>query len=294
MSAWQRLNPQLLHYFLAISRTGSLSAAARQLHCVPSNVSARLQQLEQQLGVILFQRQPRQLNLTAAGERLLPHAQQLEQLCQNAWMAAQEDVWAGEVRLGSMETCAAVRLPEILADFHRQTPHVSLNLLTGTSRWLKDEVLAGRLDAALIGGPYEHPELHAEPIWYEELQLASPPGQKLEQLIHSPLTLLGFPAGCHYRERLDRWAERHAIRVAARQSYGAVETIFGSIAAGMGVGLLPRSLMELRHPRAALVHWQRIDPDLAYAPTLLIRRRDAQLPPTLERLINLLRLETTP
>jgi len=291
MSAWQRLNPQLLQYFLAISRAGSLSAAARHLHCVPSNVSARLRQLESQLGMPLFQRDTRQLSLTLAGERLLPHAQQLERLCQTAWCSVQEDVWAGELRLGSMETCAAVRLPELLATFHRHAPRVSLSLLTGTSRWLLDEVLAGRLDAALIGGPHEHPQLHTEVIWQEELQLALSLGQKPEQLNRTPLTLLGFPAGCHYRERLDRWADRHAIQVAARQSYGSVETIFGGIAAGMGIGLLPRSLLEQQHPRAALVSWHAIDSDLARAPTLLVRRHDAAPHPALEPLLDLLRAD---
>lgn len=291
MSVWQRLNPQLLHYFLAVSRTGSLSAAARQLHCVPSNVSARLRQLEQQLGTPLFQRHARQLDLTLAGERLLPHAQQLEQLCQRAWHSVHQDIWAGALRLGSMETCAAVRLPELLADFHRHAPQVSLNLITGTSRWLLGEVLDGRLDAALIGGPYEHPQLCMEVIWHEQLQLALPKGYSLEHLLAAPLTLLGFPAGCHYRERLERWAERQAASVAVRQSYGSVETIFASIAAGMGVGLLPASLKQ-RHPRAALVDWLPIDQDLAQSPTLLVRRTDQPINPALEPLLNLLRQET--
>ena len=80
MDAWQRLNPQLLRYFLAVAREGSLSAAGVRLHCVPSNVSARLRQLEQQLDIRLFQRQGQRLRVTAAGERLLPHAEHLEQL----------------------------------------------------------------------------------------------------------------------------------------------------------------------------------------------------------------------
>lgn len=288
MSVWQRLNPQLLHYFLAVSRTGSLSAAARQLHCVPSNVSARLRQLEQQLGTPLFQRQARQLGLTLAGERLLPHAQQLEQLCQRAWHSVHQDVWAGTLRLGSMETCAAVRLPELLADFHRHAPQISLNLITGTSRWLLGEVLEERLDAALIGGPYEHPQLCVEVIWRERLELVIPKGYRLEQVLATPLTLLGFPAGCHYRERLERWAERQAAPVAVRQSYGSVETIFASVAAGMGVGLLPASLKE-RHPRSALVDWLPIDRDLAQTPTLLVHRKDLPPNPALEPLLSLLR-----
>ena len=290
MLPWERLNPQLLRHFLALSRAGSLSAAAQQLHCVPSNVSARLRQLETQLGAVLFQRQAQRLRLTPAGERLVTYAEQLEQLCQAAWRSVQEDVWAGELRLGSMETTAAVRLPEVLAAFHRDAPRVDISLLTGTSRHLLEQVLAGRLDAALIGGPFEHPQLNAEVIWREELMLVLPASPAGEALLQGPVSLLGFPPGCHYRERLERWSERHALQVSARQSYGSIDAILGGIAAGMGIGMLPRSLLQL-HPRGRLVTAKVIDSDLAAAPTLLMRRRDAPNHPALEHLLELLRAQ---
>lgn len=288
MSSWQRLNPQLLRHFLAVSRSGSLTAAAQSLHCVPSNVSARLRQLEQQLGVGLFQRQAQRLRLTPAGERLLPHAEALEQLCREAWSAVQDDSWSGELRIGAMETTAAVRLPEVLAAFHRDAPRVSLSLQTGTSQYLISEVLAGRLEAALIGGPYSHPRLSDEVLWAEELVLVLPPGTTLPVMLQSPVTLLGFPSGCHYRARLERWCDEQGVEVAARQSYGSIEAILGGIAAGMGLGLLPRSLLE-QHPRGNLVAWQRVAAHLAAAPTLLVRCRDAAPHPALERLLALLR-----
>ncbi|SEI77805.1 DNA-binding transcriptional regulator, LysR family [Azotobacter beijerinckii] len=292
MSSWERLNPQLLRHFLAVSRCGSLIAAAQELHCVPSNVSARLRQLEAQLGVALFQRQAQRLRLTPAGTRLLPHAEQLEQLCRAAWSSVQEDLWAGELRLGSMESTAAVRLPEVLAALHREAPRLDLSLVTGTSGHLLGEVLAGRLDAALIGGSHEDPRLHGEAIWLEELVLVLPEGLAPESLTQAPVTLLGFPSGCHYRERLERWSERHRLQVGARQSYGSIDAILGA-AAGMGVGLLPRSLLEL-HPRGRLVRWRSIEADLAAAPTLLVRRRDAPVHAALERLLELLRAEPVP
>lgn len=283
MSAWERLNPALFKHFLAISRAGSLSGAAKTLHCVPSNVSARLRQLESQLGVALFRREAQRLILTPAGIRLLPHAEQFEQVCRQAWHSVQADPWSGELRLGSMETTAAVRLPDVLAAFHREAPRVSLSLVTGPSQYLIQEVLAGRLDAALIGGPYSHAQLIGEEIWQEELVVALPAGASLAHLTQSPVTLLGFPNGCHYRERLERWSARQSLQIAAQQSYGSIEAILGGIAAGMGIGLLPRSLLQT-HPRGRLVDWQPIEAELAQAPTLLIRRHDQAPSPLLERL----------
>ncbi|TBU99297.1 LysR substrate-binding domain-containing protein [Stutzerimonas kirkiae] len=288
MSAWERLNPQLLRHFLAVSRCGSLTAAADQLHCVPSNVSARLRQLEGQLGVRLFQRQAQRLHLTPAGERLLPYAEQLDRLCQQAWHSVQDDLWSGTLRLGAMETCAAVRLPEVLATFHRDAPRVQLQLKTGTSGDMLAEVLAGRLDAALIGGPYQHPALRTEAIWPERLALVLAVGARVEQVLEYPVTLIGFPGGCHYQQRLERWSEERGLRVTARQSYGSLDAIFASIAAGMGIGMLPLFLRQ-SHPRGPLVAWQELPAELADAPTLLVRRQDAVQHPALEHLLELLR-----
>lgn len=131
--------------------------------------------------------------MTAAGERLLPHAEHLEQLCQMAWRSVQEDIWSGDLRLGSMETTAAVRLPELLAAFHQRAPRVNLQLSTGPSRRLVEGVLSGELDGGLIGGPFEHPQLDCLPIWQEELMLVLPPEQDGTQLESRPQTLLGFP-----------------------------------------------------------------------------------------------------
>lgn len=291
MDAWQRLNPQLLRYFLAVAREGSLSAAGVRLNCVPSNVSARLRQLEQQLDTRLFRRQGQRLRLSQAGERLRPHAEHLEQLCQLAWRSVQEDVWSGDLRLGSMETTAAVRLPELLAAFHQRAPRVNLQLSTGPSRRLVEEVLAGELDAGLIGGPFEHPQLDCLPIWQEELMLVLPPAQDAASLGARPQMLLGFPEGCHYRERLERWALTSDLQVAARQSYGSIDAIFAGIAAGMGIGLLPRSLLE-RHPRVHLVQYQAIAPQLGATTTLLARRRDAGEHPPLSLLLELMRAQS--
>ncbi|NQD94882.1 LysR family transcriptional regulator [Pseudomonas sp. CrR25] len=288
MSAWQQLNPQLLKYFLAVARHGSLAAAAGSLHCVPSNVSARLRQLEQQLGVRLFERQSQGLRATAAGERLRVHAEQLESLCRQAWQCVQDDPDSGALCLGSMETTAAVRLPEPLAAFHRARPRVNLSLVTGHSQWLTAEVLAGRLDAALIAGPCEHPQLEAEELWRERLHLVLAASWPTARLQEAPLSLLGFAPGCQYRSRLERWAEQTGVAVAARPSFGSVDAILAGIAAGMGVSLLPASLLA-QHPRGRLVRCEALPEALAAAPTLLVRRRGAAVPPPLQHLLTLLR-----
>ena len=279
MSA-RSFNPQLLRYFHAVASLGSLSAAARHLHCVPSNVSARLRQLEDQLGSVLLERKGPQIGLTAAGQRLLPHARQMESLCAAAWHSVHLDTLQGSLRLGSMETTAAIRLPEVLARFHQHAPRVSLELVTGTSAALIQRVLDHELDAALVAGPVDEPALFADEVWCEELRLVCAPGESLPAP-GSAVTLIAFPEGCHYRARLRLWAQQQGLEVRAQQSYGSVEAILGCVAAGLGVGVLTASLLA-NHPRGAQVASFPLPAELAFSPTMLIRRRQLEAHPVLD------------
>lgn len=287
MLAAKRFNPQLLRYFHAVVEHGSLSSAARQLNCVPSNVSARLRQLEEQLGSVLLERKGPQFTLTAAGERLLPHARQLDNLCAAAWQSVHLDTLQGRLRLGSMETTAAMRLPEVLATFHRHAPRVSVELVTGTSAALIDRVLNLELDAALVAGPLAHPRLLATEVWREELRLVLPPGAAVPGT-GEEVSLIVFPEGCHYRARLLHWVQAAGLVVRGQQSYASVEAILGCVAAGLGMGVLPASLLE-GHPRGRQVASHPLPPELAVSPTVLIRRRAAEPHPALDAWVEVLR-----
>lgn len=278
--AARSFNPQLLRYFHAVVDCGSLSAASRRLHCVPSNVSARLRQLEDQLGSVLLERNGPQLSLTAAGERLLPHARQMEELCQAAWHSVHLDTLQGRLNLGSMETTAAIRLPGVLARFHRHAPQVSLELVTGTSADLIARVLARELDAALVAGPVDHPRLIGEEVWREELRLVSAPDAPLPKA-GDRVSLIVFPQGCHYRARLRAWVDQRGLEVVSQQSYGSVEAIIGCVGAGLGIGVLPASLLE-SHPSGRQITSHPLPPELGITPTLLVRRGGGEARPALE------------
>lgn len=286
MLSANRFNPQLLRYFHAVAEHGSLSAASRHLNCVPSNVSARLRQLEDQLGSVLLERNGPQFRLTAAGERLLPHARQLDTLCTAAWQSVHLDTLQGRLRLGSMETTAAMRLPDVLARFHRHAPRVGVELETGTSSALIERVLGHELDAALVAGPLEHPRLVADEVWREELRLVLPPGTALPAR-GGEVSLIVFPEGCHYRARLFNWVQEAGLALRGLQSYASVEAILGCVAAGLGIGVLPASLLE-GHPRGRQVDSHPLPVHLAVSPTVLIRRRVAEPHPALDAWIEVL------
>src|SRR5947209_9754902 len=138
-----------LQTFAAVARTGGITRAAEALNTVQSNVTQRIKALEAEIGAALFERHSRGMTLTGAGRRLLPYAQRMAALSHEALLAARDDGDAkGPLAIGSMETTAAVRLPSLLAEFHRRFPAVRLSLRTSTTADLVAAVLDGTLNGA--------------------------------------------------------------------------------------------------------------------------------------------------
>jgi len=146
-----------LQTFAAVARTGGITRAAEALNTVQSNVTQRIKTLEAEIGTALFERHSRGMTLTSAGRRLLPYAHRMAALSREALLAARDDGDAkGPLAIGSMETTAAVRLPALLAGFHRRYPAVALTLQTATTAELVTAVLEGALDGAFVASPIEH------------------------------------------------------------------------------------------------------------------------------------------
>ena len=167
-----------LEIFKAVAAEGSVTRAAEQLGRVQSNVTTRIQQLEEQLGTPLFLRQGRRMVLTPAGESLRGYADRLLALAEEARQAVRPQQPGGRLRLGAMESTAAARLPQPLAQLHAQWPDVVLDLSTGASRPLVEQVAAHTLDAALVAWPPPGLEtdtpVERTPVFQESLLLALP------------------------------------------------------------------------------------------------------------------------
>lgn len=153
------MNSTSLNLFKTVAETGSISAAARSLHCVSSNVTTRLKQLEASLDVSLFVREKNRLYITPEGELLLRYANKILALLHEAELSMHGTKVAGPLRIGAMETTAAVRLPSILANFHREMPSVELNLKTSPTEVLVQHILNNELEIAFVA---DHQALHTE------------------------------------------------------------------------------------------------------------------------------------
>jgi DNA-binding transcriptional LysR family regulator len=262
--------------FATVARLGGMGRAARALNTVQSNVTQRVRRLEETLGVALFERSRQGARLTAAGERLMPYAARVDALLDEARRVARDDgAPRGTLAVGALETTAALRLSPLLASYAALHPHVDLVLRTGTTAEMIEQVLGRELEGAFVCGPVAHPELVATTAFEEELALLSAPGKRtLGQVLgEADLRLVILRAGCSYRQRLEELLARRGIVGLRRLEFGTLEAILGAVAAGLGITLLPKSLIGPAW-RGGRIATHRLPPAEARVQTVFVRRRD--------------------
>ncbi|CAB5684087.1 HTH-type transcriptional regulator gltR [Delftia tsuruhatensis] len=239
-----------LRMFLAVCDSGSFGAAAQQLHTVQSNVTAHVKKLEDEAGVQLIERSA-PVHATPAGRLLERYARRMLADHDESLALLQGSARAaGALRIGSMETTAALRLPPLLARLHQAQPGLDLELRTATTAELLADLLAGRLDCAFVSGMPPQSRLQGWKVFEEELVLVTafalqrfPDAAQL-----SAMPFLAFRQGCSYRQRIELLLA--ARGVAARiMEMGSLDAILGCVAAGMGYGLLPRSVVQAQQHR---------------------------------------------
>jgi DNA-binding transcriptional LysR family regulator len=277
-----------LTIFRSVVQAGGITRAAEKLHRVQSNITTRVQQLEQELGVELFIRNGKKLHLSPAGAILLDYAERLIDLAEEARNAVHDSKPRGLLRLGSMESTASLRLPEPLIELTRRYPEIKLELRTDSIVDVTAAVLAGELDAALVSEPVADAPFDKLAVYDEELVIVAPPG-------HPPITsprdanpqaVLAFDPTCPYRKRLEQWfaqAGEMPERIIEMSSYHAM---LGCVIAGMGIALLPR-IVVAETPQAKFLSIHPLPANLSRAQTVLIWRKGA-LSPKVRALMDIL------
>ena len=264
-----------LRYFEAVARLGGMNKAAIELNTVQSNVTSRIRGLEQRLGVELFRRHSRGVELTRAGARLQPYAVKVAQTLVEARRAVADNGDPnGKLLLGSLETTAALRLSPLITAFSKTYPKVDLSLRVGSNEQLIPRILDRKFDAAFIAGPVEHPELAADTVFEEELVIACGPDQSsATDVLVSGCKILVKAPGCAYRDRLERLMADRGVNDYSCLEFGTLDAIVGCVEAGLGLTLLPRSVLASAAEKGQL-SLHRLAPEISVVETLFVRRRD--------------------
>jgi len=268
-----------LQVFKQVAESGGITHAAKVLNRVPSNVTARIQKLEEELEQPLFIREKNRLYISTAGQQLLNYADQILTLANQAKQSLQGDIPFGSLRIGYMDAVAATRVVRPLKQFHEQFPEVTLNVKSAPTGLLIEQVIAGELDLALVADPASDSRLGMKAVFHEELVVVSSSQHKP---IHTPQdlktnpTVLGFNHKCAYRNRLTQWLKEGEC-IANVIEINSYHAMLSCVAAGMGIAMVPKALLN-DYPFMDSIQCHQLPKKWSDSTTALIWRNELETP----------------
>lgn len=239
-----------LRVFRSVALHLNFSRAAEELLLTQPAVTQQIKALEEELGVPLFNRGGGRITLTPGGRALLPFAESLRLLGQEATIAVSEahGEQAGELALGASQTVGQYLLPHLVAGFIAEQPKVRITTRSGNSDAMLQLLLTREIGLALIEGPEQRRDIHLEAFMEDHMVLVVPCGHpwagneiKPEALATQPLLMREFGSGSR------RVVERalHAAGLRSRQlnvgmEWDSTEALLSAVEAGLGVTFVSR------------------------------------------------------
>ena len=241
-----------LKYLCAVAEHRHFSKAAEACHVTQSTLSAAVQELESQLGVVIFERSKKNVLITPLGEKLLHQARiilgDVEDFVSLA--KSHDELLSGEIRLGVIPTIAPFLLPHLLADLRKRYQKLKLFLKEDLSSHLVQQLQQGDLDLIILAFPYALPEMDTLPLFKDEFLLCLPPGHALEksklvkqQQLRGEKLLLLEEGHCLRDHALEACKLESADTDLVYQGT-SLHTLVQMVANGLGVTLLPAMSVE--------------------------------------------------
>jgi len=193
-----------LRVFRTVAKHLNFSRAAEELLLTQPAVTQQIKALEDEFGVSLFDRGGGHIQLTPGGKALLPFAERMNALSEEAVqaVAAAYGEQSGELTVGASQTIAQYLLPSVIAAFRKSHPKVRVTAVTGNTDGILEALVAGKIELALIEGPERRKDLQIEPFMEDHMVLVVPPGHEwagqsvtAAMLSREPLLMREFGSG---------------------------------------------------------------------------------------------------
>lgn len=275
-----------LRCFAAVAEELHFGRAAARLNMTQPPLSRQIQVLERVLDVQLLERTSRSVRLTAAGRSFLPEAQRILRLAETATHVTRQVAAgrAGVLKLGFTAASAYDFLPRLVTALRQALPDVTLSLREMVSKDQVEELLAGRIDAALVRPPVTHPDLIAVPALAEPLVVALPAGNPLAaadaltpgDLGRAPLVAYAPNEARYFHDLVLGLFTEAGIRPRIVQQLTQIHSILALVRSALGIALVPAAAERLRFE--GVVFRPLALPAPRPAELLLAWRRDADDP----------------
>ncbi|MEW6332300.1 MAG: LysR family transcriptional regulator [Pseudomonadota bacterium] len=240
-----------LKVFESVARHLNYTRAAEELFLTQPAVSMQVKQMEESLGVALFEQLGKRIHLTEAGQEVLGYArrvtQQLDEL--ETVLNRIKGLAGGKLRI-SVATTANYFIPTLLGTFSRRYPEVTVSLDVTNRETLLQQLSENTVDLVIMGQPPSGLDVEAEVFMENPLVIVAPPGHPLAQQKKIPLkrlqeeVFLVREPGSGTRSAMERFFAEREIHLKTGMEVGSNEAIKQSVQAGLGLGLLSRATIE--------------------------------------------------
>ena len=287
-----------LNVFLTLAETLSFRRTADQVHLSQPAVSGLISRLEETLGVRLFDRTTRSVQLTGAGQVFVEQVRLLRHQSDEAVRAVRNvaELQVGQVVLAALPSLAATVVPVAFARFAVQFPAIRLQVVDTLSGPAFDLVRAGQVEFALTAANPAYADLDYTPLASDGFVLLIPASHPLAGNMQplswsevAALTHISMPLPSSVRQYADAALLEHRVRFTPRYEVEHLATINAMVAAGLGVAALPE-LAAAVAPQRGLVQRRLVDPDMS-RPIGLVTRRGRSLSPASAAMVEFLRQE---
>jgi LysR family hydrogen peroxide-inducible transcriptional activator len=262
------MNLRELEYLIELAKSRHFGKAAEACFVSQPTLSMQIKKLEEELGVVLFERNNKNVRLTATGEEIVKHAHIILQQCeliQNTALQAQNPM-AGKFALGMIPTITPYLLPKVLSRLRKAFPMLECQITESVTKELLTLLQHGGLDAAVLALPVEEPWCESVALYYEPFLLASHKDHPLaamqtlrqKDVKHQQILLLD--EGHCLRDQ--------ALEICSYQSSGdktnvrstSIETLRQLVAANLGVTLIPELAVMKQQSSITYIRFQPPEP----------------------------------
>jgi len=244
-----------LRYIVALAREQHFGRAAQRCHVSQPTLSVGVKKLEDELGVMLFERSKTAVLLTEAGKRIVAKAQKVLEQAQGLRELAQagKDQLSAPLALGAIHTAGPYLFPQLVQRLHQSAPQMPLYIEENFTHVLRDKLVSGELDVIIVALPFSEPDVLTVPLYDEIFQVLLPAAHPLAQrdcidireLEESGLLLLG--EGHCFRDQVLAACPSSLGDKRPSIEAGSLETIRHMVASGLGVSVLPLSAVDSHH-----------------------------------------------
>jgi DNA-binding transcriptional LysR family regulator len=284
------INLRHLRAFIAVAREGNFTRAAEHLLLSQSALTVTIRQLEEQLGVSLFNRTTRQVKLTADGENFLGSAEQVINTFDEAIVSLRQSAAqrGGQVAISVLPSVAIRLLPEIIQGFHDSHPDIHITLRDDNGRGVHRQVLDREVDFGISNIWHPYPELEFTPLTADRFGLVCRRDDPLAE-IEAPLNwamideerLFVMAGDTGVYKALQEYPEFIERFRSPAGEVLAMVTLLEMVRAGLGVTAVPQLARPAENEPDLI--YRRLSNPVLIRKICLIRRRNEALSPGARR-----------